>query len=458
MIYTCDVAIYETTSLMSNQYKKVLKPILVNALKTDNIDVDDLKHFDLDRKLYSILISKGAFFNGSKSPFQYLIISKGHQKDIETMQENTNDIVLSFPIWNLTEDDLEENKEHLELINDMKSFYIDQNRQSIRTINQNPKFISAVSEDIEPILKLIKDGFEPNDDICALYEKEQQKVLSNIIFTLTHIKVMNETLSSTLGFKKYLKYDYPLLGFESNGKYCWVKSTDGHCNVFVEENGVYSHWYIDRYDFEEYDDNNNPIHGFALCTSNIQNNKDAFVEWITTQHEEPELVFSKDAFIKEIPILQSLESVYTTFGLVLSSLLHFCPNYQPSELFIPTAKEMLAYDLGFESHVSLIGWLFLGSSSYSWKCGGLVSEYQVCPYQKLDAPLPYKRDSGIEAAGDLSYSDVLIKNIPNNVHESFKPYIKEAYDLLLSGEYPHVSTEGFDMTKLERRLKTLKII
>jgi hypothetical protein len=73
--------------------------------------------------------------------------------------------------------------------------------------------------------------------------------------------------------------------------------------------------------------------------------------------------------------------------------------------------------------------------------------------------LPYnEEDSDVEAASDLSYSDALIKSLPNNLDESFKPYIKEAYELLISGQYPDVVTEGADMNKIEKRLKRLSII
>ena len=454
MIYGTDVAIYKTTNLISKNSKKAIDAVLKHALNIETIENEDVHNFKLDNNDYSVVISKADLFDTDQSPFNYLVVLEGAFKDYNEVKNNISSTILSFPLWLITEEQL--NGEEGEALKAVKSLYVDQNQYSPRNFDYNPKVISANEALVVPVLELLNKEFE--EDLVKFYLEEKSTAFNNFIFTLEHLKQATIEKKGSRTFSKYKNAGYPALYFESSGYDCWIRSGDSYGFYVTHKEGVYSIWTIDIDNFYEYGEDGEHINPVSLYWKDIQENKDHFVKWLTEEHIAPEMIFTKDKSIKETVLSQVIEDTYIQLSLELTAVMQFC-KYEIKELFIPTAEEMISFDLGFSSHKSLIGWLFLGSTSFSWKDGGLINKDKTTPYQKLKNSLPYnEKDSDIEAASELPYSDALIKSLPNNLDESFKPYIKEAYELLISGQYPHVKTEGEDMNKIEKRLKRLSII
>lgn len=456
MILSHDIINYETTNLLSNNTHKVMDSICKNLLNVPDVEGNKIKTFELNGQTYSFIISQKDLFTSDDdlSP-EYAIFAVGEFEDKIHLKNNLDSIVLSFPLWSVTEEQMNEIKE----LKAIKSLFVDQGYYSSFHYSYNPKFISSNHKFVLPILDVLNTAIE-DKDIVDTYKTETNQSFSNFVSVLENVKKASIDLKGTDEWEEYVDAEYPILFFVVQDKEIYVHSTSSHTHIVLNDNSEYSCWYINGDSYYQYDELDNNLFEQGLYAEDVLSDTEAFYKWLTTKHESPELIFKKEGEVlvssHDSVLSELLASLYIRFSNELNCIKEMC-QYDKVYYSVNNADEFFSFDLEHSCRDHLIGWIFLGSNSFQWKNGVIVNTEKTIPYSLLKTPLVEKDDS-IEPVGELNYIEALITSVPDDIEDSFKPIVKEAFNMIKSNKYKNVRMDEEKIKELEETLIEKKII
>lgn len=416
---------------------------------------EDILTFNINGNPHTIVLSEG--FLNTKANIGYCTIFSGDFKTVQEAAKNHEKILLSFPIWLLSDSSISEMiEEEQNYVKEVKKMYVMSCPKSASFIF-NPKFASMNTSLVVPLLKNILPS--------SLYYLIDDYVLE----TKSEIESMNLVIETALeGFDYLTRNPKKLKGYKSsynnltvfnheNATYL-IYCTDSNYYYIKQENEIRTIWFFNSFDYYQYDKKGNPVFEQKLNIDEINKDQLNFINWLENQPSKAiwnNEIATKDSFMSE-----DIDGAYIGIGLQVQTFKEFFGFKK--DILLKTSDDLLNHDLDFSSRESLYLDLFFANSSFKWtKEGFLTNESQIIPYKKrLNPLLPLgmaneEPDYLKPCLFFKNNSEANILKVPKNINKSLIPIVKEAYEWLINS---NTEMSEDELQSLKNKLNTSGVL
>lgn len=432
MILNTDVLAYKTMHTLSYNTHAILETFFDGFLKVEP-NPFDIHTFSLEGIDYTFSQQNATTFDKEhgKDQVPMLIILKGTHATQDEFEKNLSKIVLSIPMWY---PDAKMEAE-IEGLSEFKYLVLNSNRHFILNPDHVPKYVSIDKEKTLPLIRLFAKSVK-DVDLIKCYTDEVDYIHRTFIYNLETIsEMMPRFFKNKDLYDDYKDLGNPIVYIKEGNDEIWASSSDSHLHIVLKTEGFYRLWYINKDNHYKWDDDDEPIHAIDLDTDSMYKDPVALIQWLLNDCVPSTFVFNKDCVLCHDVIDDAISSAHRAFVGEIDFIRNRFDVPRATQI-IKNANDFTRYDLGFYDLTNLVGWTFLGASSFKWKDGGIAYKTQVSPHRDFSPLAPFDVEDEIKPCGMIaSYTNVLIQCIPDDVDSSFLPLLKEAYLMLENKQF-----------------------
>ncbi len=422
---TCRVS--KVCSKIALKSKQVIKHLKEKESWSWSLDKEyDLFLLTIGAEEYTVVFSSNGCLKKEMN-IGFCVFLLGNYKDLEDAENNSDKVVLSFPIWYLSDEEvLEQDKETKDQLNNLKKLYVNDSVYGNTVFN--PKFASMNVDVVSPLL----DYILPDEDNFLVSEYKDEVKLSlrsiNQVMELFQ-NAYQHLVENPKQMKKYQSLEKPFSIFDEKGARYFVGATGSQSFILKSEEKEMKSWLFDLDKYYSFDDNDEPLFEQELSVKEILKDTKTFAKWISNQ--SPDAIWNSEKALKDGFLSEGIETQFIHYGLETSAIKEYC-GFEHN-IYINNLEELMTSELGYESKYSLMLWVLFGNSGFHWDNGRLTSPDQLIPYSRCSVLLTGKKEEALIVPSEMLKHNKAanILNLPEDLDASFIPFIKEGYDWLL---------------------------